>query len=181
MSGQRFTPIIERDGFMSMLVRVLLTSLYFTTKVSYLFPIDISKILTAAGVGWCKPLAYCIAFSADGAMDVTRRYCRNPIKYGKPRDKIPEAVLLFIMDEIRAKRRRDMGKEEKFRLEGEDMREVRELRHYYVSTITAEVAKLIPFPATRRLTASEEADAQKAREAAEELRLRNEAQRSHQH
>lgn len=41
-------------------------------------------------------------------------------------------------------RRRNMPKDDRFRLEGEDMREARELRHYYVSTITAEVARLMP-------------------------------------
>ncbi|KAI9726282.1 MAG: peptide-N4-(N-acetyl-beta- glucosaminyl)asparagine amidase [Chrysothrix sp. TS-e1954] len=116
--------------------------------------------------GWNRGLAYCIAFSADGAMDVTRRYCRNPGQYGLDRNKVPEPILLHIMDEIRSLRRRNMDKDEKFRLEGEDMRESRELRHYYVSTITDQVAKLKPRqkPSRRVLVASEEVDAQKARE-----------------
>jgi len=63
------------------------------------------------------------------------------------------------MNEIRRLRRKDMGKEEKFRLEGEDMREDRELRHYYVSAITAEVSKLMPTKSARL-----DPDAQKALE-----------------
>lgn len=109
--------------------------------------------------GWNKRLAYCIAFSADGATDVTRRYCRNPAKHGLDRTKAPESVLLYIMDEIRHARRRNLNKEDKFRLEGEDMLETRELRHYYVSALTAEVARLIPTKG-RRL----DPDAQKALE-----------------
>lgn len=46
------------------------------------------------------------------------------------------------MDEIRATRRTNLPKQEKFRLEGEDMRENRELRHYIISTIASEVAKI---------------------------------------
>lgn len=94
--------------------------------------------------GWNKRLAYCIAFSADGAMDVTRRYCRNPAKHGMERNRSPEAVLLHIMDEIRSLRRQNLPKQEKFRLEGEDMRENRELRHYVISALTAEVCKISP-------------------------------------
>ena len=92
--------------------------------------------------GWNKKLAYCIGFSADGAMDVTRRYVRNPTKHGESRNRCPEAVLLHILDDIRANRRKNMPKQDKFRLEGEDMRENRELRHNVVSAITAEVCKI---------------------------------------
>lgn len=111
-------------------------------------------------------MAYCIGFSADGAMDVTRRYCRNPLKYGLERDKCSEAVLLHILEEIRHMRRSSLPKDEKFKLEGEDMRETRQLRHYYVSAITAEVAMLKPKPKEirRKPTPSEQADARKAQE-----------------
>lgn len=136
--------------------------------------------LTNHPPGWHKPLAYCIAFSSDGATDVTRRYCRNPSQWALPRDKCPEANLLHILDEIRNMRRRNMPKDERFRLEGEDMREARELRHYYVSTVTAEVARIMPTGAEvegkdgkssgggnrirRKPTPAEAADAQKAAE-----------------
>lgn len=74
------------------------------------------------------------------------------------------------MEEIKNLRRRDLSKDEKYRLEGEDMRETRELRHYYVSTITREVAKLKPPPVIRRKpTPAEEADANKTRERQEGL------------
>lgn len=77
-------------------------------------------------------------------MDVTRRYVRNPATQALPRDKAPEAVLLHIMDEIRALRRRNMEKREKFRLEGEDMREDREFRQFIIETLARDIARMLP-------------------------------------
>ena len=94
-------------------------------------------------------------------MDVTRRYVRNPAKHALVRQKAPEAVLLHIIDEIRAMRRRDMDKKEKFRLEGEDMREDREFRQFLIETLAKDIARLLP-------GSSVDADAQKAAERAAE-------------
>ncbi|KAF1349989.1 protein png1 [Delphinella strobiligena] len=94
--------------------------------------------------GWKKRLGYCIAFSSDGAMDVTRRYVRNPAKHSHPRNKASEAALLHIMDEIRSMRRRDMNKTDKFRLEGEDMREDREFRQYMIENLAKEISRMLP-------------------------------------
>lgn len=70
-------------------------------------------------------------------------------------------MVLFILDEIRSLRRRNRSKEEKFALEGEDAQESRELRHYYVSSLAQEVAKLCAPSPGRKL---DDADAQKAAE-----------------
>jgi len=94
--------------------------------------------------GWKKKLGYCVAFSSDGAMDVTRRYVRNFAKQALPRTKAPEAVFLHIMNEIRTMRRQNLDKKEKFRLEGEDMREDREFRQLIIETLARDIARVWP-------------------------------------
>jgi peptide-N4-(N-acetyl-beta-glucosaminyl)asparagine amidase len=90
---------------------------------------------------WGKYLSYCIAFSADGAEDVTFRYVRQT-KYSAPRDRCTEAELLHILDSIRATRRDKLGKNDKMRLQGELVREQRELRGYFIAGIIADLLSL---------------------------------------
>jgi len=77
-------------------------------------------------------LSYCIAFSGDGATDVTRRYVRDPSKYGCPRKRASENTVMEIIKSIRSKRREKLSKEDRVRLIREDLREEKELQMYLV-------------------------------------------------
>ena len=93
-------------------------------------------------------MSYCIAFSNDGATDVTRRYVHNPVTHGRDRDKAPEEVLLWIINEIRRLRRGPLSKEDRHRLIREDEREERELRSLVVSALASEIGRMIQTPTT---------------------------------
>lgn len=83
-------------------------------------------------------MAYCIAFSHDGVTDVTRRYVSNPRTHALPRERCPEEVLLYILNEIRGKRRDRLNPEDVKRLEKEDRAEERELQLYAMQTAAME-------------------------------------------
>lgn len=88
-------------------------------------------------------MSYVIAFSIDGATDVTSRYVRNPASHGRERNRAPEEVLLWITNEVKHRRRQTLSKEEKRRLIAEDQREAKELRAYIVHSIAAEISNMI--------------------------------------
>ncbi|KAE8378917.1 protein png1 [Aspergillus bertholletiae] len=94
--------------------------------------------------GWGRKMSYCIAFSIDGATDVTRRYVRSSAKHGASRNRAPEEVVHWVILEIRRKRRENLSKTDQKRLLKEDEREEKELRHYTASALAAELNNLLP-------------------------------------
>ena len=95
--------------------------------------------LTVATIGWGRKLSYCIAFSVDGATDVTRRYVRDFAAYGGSRDRAPEEVLMYILRDIRTSRRARLDEQGKSRLVEEDLREEEELQMYIAGRITQHI------------------------------------------
>ena len=106
--------------------------------------------------GWGRKIAYCVAFSMDGATDVTRRYVRSPAKYGLGRTRCPEEVLLYITHEIRKLRRENMDKEQRRRLMREDEREEKELRGYVAQSLTEDMMNSLPTSANPQETKTRE-------------------------
>lgn len=86
-----------------------------------------------------QKLSYCIAFSSDGATDVTRRYVRAP-RHALARIRCSEAVLLRITHDIKSMRRIDMSNENLLRLDREDAAEAQELASYIVPSDTLGLA-----------------------------------------
>lgn len=86
-----------------------------------------------------QKLSYCIAFSSDGATDVTRRYVRAP-RHALARIRCSEAELLRITHDIKSMRRIDMSNEELLRLDREDAAEAQELASYIVPSDTLGLA-----------------------------------------
>ena len=90
-------------------------------------------------------MSYILAFSVDGATDVTRRYVRNHALHGSPRRRCPEPVLTHILQEIKRMRRENItDKEERKKMLIEDEREERELKHYVVRSLAAAIGNMIP-------------------------------------
>lgn len=91
--------------------------------------------------GWGRKLSYCIAFGVDGATDVTRRYVRS-VRFAADRRKCPEEVLIWMLSELRRKKRKDLDKHEQARLLREDAREEKELRGFVIHPLINEIEKL---------------------------------------
>ena len=97
------------------------------------------NVLNGINIGWGRKLSYCIAFSVDGATDVTRRYVRDFAAYGASRKHVSEEVLIFILRGIQTLRRERLDEQQKSRLVEEDSREEEELLLYIARRITRDI------------------------------------------
>lgn len=64
-------------------------------------------------------MSYCIAFSVEGAKDVTRRYVRPPSD-ALLRNRMTEAELAYILEDLCGQRRANMEHDEREKLKLED-------------------------------------------------------------
>lgn len=93
---------------------------------------------------------------------------------------------MHILAEIKAMRRRDMDKQERFRLNHEDMREDSELRKIIIESIAASVSRIVPDVDVSAIVGQKrprtDPDAQKAAESRRNAReaVRNQAPQSQQ-
>lgn len=79
-----------------------------------------------------KRMSYCVAFSSDGAVDVTSRYVRSP-RHALARTGCPEPELRRIIRDIKIMRREDMSSKDLLQLQTEEVQEAKELQSYIVS------------------------------------------------
>ncbi|KAG9095748.1 Peptide-N(4)-(N-acetyl-beta- glucosaminyl)asparagine amidase [Ceratobasidium sp. 370] len=70
--------------------------------------------------GWGKKMSYVVAFSVDGATDVSRGYVQDSAEMFKRRRQAPEGALIQELATITAARRRNLSQTKKTQLEAED-------------------------------------------------------------
>lgn len=94
-------------------------------------------------------MSYCIAFSKDGATDVTRRYVRKS-ECLLPRTRVSESVLYWIILEIRKIHRESLDKTERMELLREDEREEKELARYAAHGNVADLLRSLSLETSRQ-------------------------------
>ncbi|KAI7848221.1 hypothetical protein BDC45DRAFT_561817 [Circinella umbellata] len=80
-------------------------------------------------VGWGKKLNYCIAFSSEEALDVTRRYTRTWSNVLERRKLANETTLKNFLDNITLERQKDLAEERRAILKERRKREEKELEN----------------------------------------------------
>ena len=104
---------------------------------------------------------------------MTRRYVRNPVRHGKPRTRVPEEVLVWVIDEVRRKRRENVAKTDEKRLKKEDEREEKELRGYTISALVAEMNNIVPYGQSSRTGSDDKAPTSREEAAANWINARH--------
>jgi hypothetical protein len=103
----------------------------------------ISENIADHAIEWGRKISYCIAFSRDGATDVTRRYVPNLSQWGE-RSRTSEASLIHILQDICTVRRKELPIEERCRLTREDKMEAQEMSISIAKQATVDVCQSVP-------------------------------------
>ncbi|KAH6642296.1 hypothetical protein C7974DRAFT_408862 [Boeremia exigua] len=90
--------------------------------------------------GWQRRLSYCIAFSTEGAVDVTSRYVRQN-RLAALRTRCSEAELLYVLEDITTLRRQNMSKEHTAKLEKECKREAKAVLYDLITSLVQDMCK----------------------------------------
>lgn len=101
---------------------------------------------------------------------MTRRYVRDASAATK-RNRCSEGELIHIVREIKAMRRKDTDKKERFDLMAEDAREDEEFRRNVIESLAYTISRILPGGDAAKSSSRSDPDAQKAAEARREAEI----------
>ncbi|KAI9488329.1 concanavalin A-like lectin/glucanase domain-containing protein [Zychaea mexicana] len=99
-------------------------------------------LVISVAEGWGKKLNYCVAFSADEAVDVTKRYTRNWQEVLKRRVLVDEEKLKQFLDQITHERQKNLPEERREILKERRKREEKELDDAFKRTVVKDSERM---------------------------------------